>query len=183
MEKSRSRAYNQNPNKQQFRNHRPVKRLIVVLLENGSSFEARIVSFANHDTPICRVFFKSDNNRELCITTNVIMNSTSTSDVTKASVLQSIINKYLVQLHDEAVLDFPEWLEKYSTRAGEANPFFNLDEIREEFNCKKSRFGTWCLAAKVGFFTDLKPFTAKLNKIMHLEIREPIIDLPKEQVF
>jgi hypothetical protein len=76
-------------------------------------------------------------------------------------------------------MEFPEWLEKYSARVGETNPFFNLDEIREEHKYKRSRFGIWRKAAQIGFFTDTRSDTAKFNRIIHLEIREFLAeDLP-----
>lgn len=170
----------QSPNQHRHRNRRPLKRSIVVLLENGSSFEAKMVAFDHPNMPRCKVFFKSDSKRELCIAADIVINSSATSDPAKSSVLQSTINNYLTQLHDEAMLEFPQWLEKYSTRTGETNPFFNLDEIREEYKYKKSRYGIWCIAAKAGFFSETKPLTAKFNKIMHLEIREQIVDMQNQ---
>jgi hypothetical protein len=94
----------------------------------------------------------------------------------KAAAVQSIINNYLIQLHEEARLEFPEWLEKFGSRTGETNPFFNLDEIREEYKYKKTRFGAWRGAAQAGFFTDLKPQFAGFNRIVHLELREPVAE-------
>jgi hypothetical protein len=70
-------------------------------------------------------------------------------------------------------MEFPEWLEKFSSRTEEANPFFNLDEIREEFKYRKTRFGARRGAAQAGFFTRMRPQSAEFNRIMHLELRGP----------
>ena len=169
---------NQSNGQHRFHNRRPPKWSIIVLLENGASFEAKMVTFDNPNMPKCKVFFKSENKKELCVEANIAANAPSSA---KETNLRNTINEYLVQLHNEAILDFPEWLEKYSTQAEEENPFFNLDEIREEFKYKKSRFGIWCIAAKAGFFSELKPLTAKINKVVHLEIREQIINVTNVQ--
>jgi len=142
---------------------------IVALLESGTSFEGKIVLFSNPNMPKCKVFFKDKARHEIGIEADVNMKSFAPD---KLIALQSIINNYLQALHQEAILEFPAWLERYSTRANESNPYFNLDEIREEFKYKKNRFGTWRGAAQIGFFDDLKPQYAKFNKIVHLEIQE-----------
>lgn len=86
--------------------------------------------------------------------------------------LQASINRQMAAAHEEAVMDFPEWLAKRRSRAGENNTCFSLAEIRDEYLCKKRRFGFWRAAAKFGFFTDTRPQSAGFNKIVHLEIRE-----------
>ena len=140
---------------------------VVVLLENGSSFNGKAVMFNNPNMPRCRIFFKDKNRHELGIDTDVNMKVPSSD---KISALQSTINSYLEALHQEANLEFPAWLEKCSTRVNESNPFFNLDEIRAEFGYKKSRFGLWRVAAQLGFFDDMRPRYAKFNRIVRLEI-------------
>jgi hypothetical protein len=157
------------------RHRHPPNWVIVVLLENGHSFEGVAVAFDDPKMPKCKIFFRENGKREFCIAVDVNIHSRSPE---KLSLIQSTINNYLAQLHEESLMEFPKWLEKFSTRTGEANPFFNLDEIREEFKYKKSRFGAWRNAAQAGFFTELKPQTAKINKIVHLEIREQIKDQP-----
>jgi hypothetical protein len=157
------------------RHRRPQSWIIAVLLENGHSFEGTAVAFDDPRMPKCKIFFKDSNKREFCIAVDIDIHS---MEPEKLSVIQSTINNYLEQLYEESLMEFPRWLEKFSTRTGEANPFFNLDEIREEFNYKKSRFGAWRNAAQTGFFTELRPQTATINKIVHLEIREQIKDQP-----
>jgi murein endopeptidase len=142
---------------------------VIALLENGTSFNGKAVMFNNPNMPKCKVFFKSKDRHELGIDADV---NIKISDPEKITALQSAINSYLQALHQEASLEFPAWLEKYSTRVNESNPYFNLDEIREEFKYKKSRFGYWRIAAQLGFFDDLRPQYAKLNRVIHLEIRE-----------
>ena len=142
---------------------------VVALLENGSSFYGKAVMFDNPNTPRCKIFFKDKNRHELCIDTSINIKIPSPD---KISALQSTINSYLKALHQEATMEFPAWLEKYSTRINESNPLFNLDEIRAEFGYKRSRFGLWRVAAQIGFFDDIRPQYAKFNRIMHLEIGE-----------
>jgi hypothetical protein len=153
------------------RNRRhPPHTQIVALLENGASFNGKAVMFNNPRMPKCKVFFKDKNRHELSIDMDIDLKNPSPE---KIAVVQSNINSYLLALHTEAALEFPAWLEKYSARVNESNPFFNLDEIREEFKFKKSRFVLWRTAADIGFFDDMWPQYARFNKIVHLEIREP----------
>jgi len=140
---------------------------ITVLLEDGSSVYGKVLIFSNPKMPKSRIYFKTKTRRELVIDADINLKLESSE---KLAELKSFISNYLQTLHEEAVLEFPAWLEKYSTRAKESNPFFNLDEIREEFQYRKSRFGFWRVAAEAGFFDDLKPQTAKVNKIMRIEI-------------
>lgn len=163
----------QNNTEERYRH--PPKVQIVVLLENGISFCGTAVMFNNPNMPQCKVFFKDEGNRELSIAVEVNLQAPGHE---KVAVLQSIINSQLMALHEEAMMDFPEWLEKHSTKANEKNPYFNLDEIRAEFKYKQSRFGFWRIAARAGFFDDVRPQFAKCNKIAHLEIREPEPDRP-----
>jgi hypothetical protein len=154
--------------RQRLHHHCPPKMQIVVLLENGTSFTGTAVAFSNSDTPKCKIFFKDENRRELSIAVDI---NTQTHDFEGIPLLL-FINKHLTALHEEAILEFPAWLEKYSVIVKEANPYFNLDEIREEFKFKKARFGAWRTAASLGFFDDMRPQYAKFNKIVHIELRE-----------
>lgn len=142
---------------------------IAALLESGTSFIGKIVIFSNPNMPKCKVYFKDKARHEISIDANVDIKTLGPDKIT---ALQAIINNYLQALHQEASLEFPAWLEKYSTRVNESNPYFNLDEIREEFKYKKARFGIWRVAAQIGFFDDLRPQYAKFNRIIHLEIQE-----------
>jgi hypothetical protein len=157
---------------ERYRRH-PPKMQVVVLLENGTSFSGTAVRFSNPKMPQCKIFFKNENRQEFDIAIDVNIQTPSPE---KIAVLQTIINNHLIALHKEAVMEFPEWLEKHSIRVNENNPYFNLDEIREEFKFKKVRFGIWRIAAQLGFFDDMKPQFAKFNKVVHLELREPELD-------
>jgi len=160
----------------QYQGNRPLRWTVVVLLERGESFEGKALAFSNPKMPKCKVFFKDrGKDKELGIASDVDINAGKPE---RETALQSAINDYLIQLHLEAGMEFPEWLEKYSTRIDETNPFFNLDEIREEFRFKKSRFGIWRKAAALGFFTDMKPTFADFNRIVRLELKE-YQDFPK----
>jgi hypothetical protein len=143
---------------------------IVIQLENGISFSGTVAAFNTPNTPKSKIFFKDEAKRELSIVVDVGVPGI------KPGILQLEINNQLRFLHEDAVMEFPEWLEKYSTRVSESNLYFNLDEIREEFRYKKSRFGIWRIATQVGFFDDIRPQFAKFNRIVHLEIREPYLD-------
>ena len=151
------------------RSHRLPRLCVTVLLENGESFDGKAVAFSNRGEPACKVLFKCNGQQELGIITDISINALGPE---KISVIQSSINNFLIQLHEESNMEFPEWLEKYSTRVGETNPCFNLDEIREEFKFKKTRFGMWRKAANLGFFTDMKPQIASFNKIVRIDISE-----------
>jgi hypothetical protein len=158
------------------RYHRHPPRLnIVVLLESGASFGGTAVMFNNPNMPKCKIFFRGEDKRELSISVDI---NVQVPGPEKVVVLQSIINNQLIALHEEAAMEFPEWLEKHSTRVNESNPFFNLDEIQEEFKYKKSRFGVWRIAAQIGFFDDMRPQYAKFDKIVHLEIQELDLNQP-----
>ena len=63
------------------------------------------------------------------------------------------INDFLHDIHEQALSEFPEWLEKCGCRADENNPLLNLDEIREEWKYKKGQFGIFRLAARHPHFS------------------------------
>jgi hypothetical protein len=155
-------------NSQQSRRNPPHLQ-VVALLESGASFTGKAVLFNNPNMPKCKIFFKDKAKHEIEIDADVNMKASSNE---KLAAIRAIINNYLQDLHQEADMEFPAWLEKHSTRVNESNPYFNLDEIREEYKYKKSRFSSWRVAAQIGFFDDLRPQYAKFNKIVHLEIRE-----------
>jgi hypothetical protein len=81
------------------------------------------------------------------------------------------VNDYLRDILEQALNEFPKWLEKWGCRANEENPLLNLDEIREEWRYKKGQFDVFKLAAQVGFFTDHRPMNAERLEIVEIEIR------------
>jgi hypothetical protein len=84
--------------------------------------------------------------------------------------LMEDVNDFLKDIHEQAISEFPAWLEKWGCRADEVNPLLNLDEIREEWKYKKGQFGIFRLAASAGFFTDTRPFDAERPEIVAVEI-------------
>ena len=142
---------------------------INILLDSGISYIGKVILFNNSNSPNCKVFIKSNNVKELRIGVNVNMDLSNTN---RFSDLQSAMNDYLESLLEEAILDFPDWMEKHSIKSNETNPIFNLDEIREEFKYKKIRFGVWRIAYAFSFFDNAKPQLAKFNKIVHLGLSE-----------
>jgi hypothetical protein len=183
MGKHRGQFKNHNNGRQQQvlqnnagRHHRHSPKIqVVVLLENGISFSGTAVVFSDPNRPKCKIFFKGENRRELEIAVDINIHSPGPE---KIIVLQTTINNHLIALHEEAIMEFPAWLEKHSTRVNEDNPYFNLDEIREEFKFKQVRFGIWRIAAQIGFFDGMKPQFAKFNRVIHLELREPELGRP-----
>jgi hypothetical protein len=83
--------------------------------------------------------------------------------------LMEDVNDFLRDIHEQALSEFPEWLEKWGCRADEKNPLLNLDEIREEWKYKKRQFGIFRLAEQAGFFTDFHPLNAERLKIVGVE--------------
>jgi hypothetical protein len=142
---------------------------ISVLLEDGTSLGGLAVIVNAPDKPKCKAVFKAGNKRDLSIDTG---GGIQTFNSAAASALRNAINSRLTGLHKEAAMEFPEWLEKHGVSANEANPYFNLDEIREEYKYKKYRFGIWRASAQFGFFDNSIPQFAKFNRIVHLEIQE-----------
>jgi hypothetical protein len=80
------------------------------------------------------------------------------------------VNDFLKDIHEQALAEFPEWLEKWGCRANENNPLLSLDEIREEWKYKKGQFGIFRLAAQSGFFTSPPPLKAKRLEVVDIEI-------------
>jgi hypothetical protein len=150
----------------------PLKMSAIVLLEDGASFEGTAVMSGSLDKSKCKLFFTGEDGTELGLDADVNLR-----DCGAGKSLQNAVNSQLEALFEEALLEFPAWLEKHSASAGENNPYFNLDEIRGEFNYKKNRFGIWRKAAQIGFFSGTIPRFASFNKIVRLELRETAADI------
>jgi hypothetical protein len=80
------------------------------------------------------------------------------------------MNDFLKDIHEQALSEFPDWLEKWGCRANEDTPLLNLDEIREEWRYKKRQFWVFRLAAQAGFFTDSRPLDAERTEIVNIEV-------------
>jgi hypothetical protein len=104
---------------------------IAVLLENGRSVEGTVAVFDNPSMPKCRVFFKGKD--ELWIASDVNIQAGGSE---KIAALQSSINTHLLQLHEDAVMEFPQWLEKNSVKSGENNLFLIWMRFVKNSNAK-----------------------------------------------
>jgi hypothetical protein len=183
MEEHRRQFKNSNNARQQQilhnkagRHHKNSPKMqVVVLLENGVSFSGTAVMFNDPNRPKCKIFFRNKNRQELEIAVDINIQAPGPE---KIAFIQAVINNHLIALHEESIMEFPAWLEKHSTRVNEDNPYFNLDEIREEFKFKKIRFGIWRTAAQFGFFDNMKPQFARFNRVIHIELREPELERP-----
>jgi len=141
------------------------KRSVAVLLENGRSFEGTAVSSGKPYAAKCEVFFTGDDGKKLIIPVNTDIRAKGAEAAVKSG-----INRHLASLHEEAVLDFPEWLEKCNAKPAGGGTLFSLNDIKKEFRQKRRSFGFWRIAGRIGFFEGGTPQDSKLNKVMHVEI-------------
>jgi hypothetical protein len=150
--------------------NKPSKLVVNLKLENGKILIGTCISFDNPKMPKSKLFFPTGqkradgNSKEFCIPSPVDIRARG-----KEVALMEDINDFLHDIHEQALSEFPEWLEKWGCRADENNPLLNLDEIREEWKYKKGQFGIFRLAAQVGFFTDFRPLNAKHLKIVEIK--------------
>jgi hypothetical protein len=145
---------------------------IIVHLENGNTIRAKFVApYDYHTACKYRIIFRSTGKREFGLDTNIKIQTQDSPQ--KIDTFCGNLNDRLISLHEESVMEFPAWLEKYGSKANENNPYFNLDEIREEFKFKRHRFNLWKSAAQIGFFDNtVRPYGAKFNKITRVEIQK-----------
>jgi hypothetical protein len=148
---------------------------VSLTLNNGKILNGTIVSFADLQKPRVKLFFSAGRQRtggsekDFCIPSYA---DTRSQDGNTALI--NDLNDFLRDVHEQALAEFPEWLEKWGCRSHEYNPLLNLDEIREEWRFKKGQFGAFRLAAQAGFFTGSRPFDAERLEITDIEI----YDLP-----
>ena len=151
-------------------NNFSLKRKIIVLLENGVSFEGNLTSSNNPKVARCKMLFKCHNNQhDLTVNADIDI---QTITPTKINSFQSTLNNFFLDLFDEAKLDFPEWLIKYSSKSKDIDPIFHLGDIRKEFKIKKIHFGIWLKTVSLGIFDVTKPQYSKFNKVIRVEISE-----------
>jgi hypothetical protein len=151
---------------------------ITLYLENGASLKGQAVKFNLSDA---KILVKDKNEHTLFI--DISATAIYTLREKSAYFIINNITDYLLTLHKEASLEFPAWLERYGTRAKENDPFYNLDEIREEYKHKKFRFGLWRIAVQIGFFNGINAQNAEFNKIVNVELNDaPISDNIQEDI-
>jgi hypothetical protein len=151
--------------------NKPLKLKISFKLKNGKAVGGVCLNYDNPKMPKSKLFFPTGqkdpkgSSRDLCISSLV--------DVRIHGMeidLMNDVNDFLRDIHEQALSEFPEWLEKWGCRSNENNPLLNLDEIREEWKYKKGQFGIFRLAAQAGFFTDSRPLNAERLEIVKIEI-------------
>jgi hypothetical protein len=151
--------------------NRPPKMEISLRLKNGKSLNGVCINYDNPKMPKSKLFFPTGqkrvdgNSKDFCIPSPIDVR-THGGEI----ALMEDVNDFLRDIHEQALSEFPEWLEKWGCRSDENNPLLNLDEIREEWKYKKGQFGIFRLAAQAGFFTDSRPQNAERPEIMEIKI-------------
>jgi hypothetical protein len=150
---------------------KPPRLAVSFKLENGKVLSGTCVSFDNPKMPKSKLFFPTGQKKtdgylkNLCIPSSIDIRNRGGE-----IALMEDVNDFLRDIHEQALSEFPEWLEKWGCRANENNPLLNLDEIREEWRYKKGQFGIFRLAAQAGFFSDSRPLNAERLEIVKIEI-------------
>jgi hypothetical protein len=153
--------------------NKPPKLNISFKLKDGKILNGDCLSFDNPKISKSKLFFPTGqkrtdgNSKDFCIPSQIDIRIHGSE-----TALIEDVNDFLRDIHEQALSEFPEWLEKWGCRANENNPLLNLDEIREEWKYKKGQFGIFRLAAQAGFFTDYRPLNADRLEIMEIEIIE-----------
>jgi hypothetical protein len=139
-------------------------------LKNGKVLNGTYINFDNSKMSNSKLFFptgqrKVDGNlKDFCIPIPIDIRIKDGE-----IALMKNVNDFLKDIHEQAISEFPAWLEKWGCRANENNPLLNLDEIREEWRYKKGQFGIFRLAAQAGFFSDSRPLNAERFEIMEIK--------------
>lgn len=155
---------------------KPPKLAVSFKLENGKVLNGTCVNFDNPKTPKSKLFFPTGQkgadgrSKDFCIP-NPIDIQVQGGEI----ALMEDVNDFLRDIHEQALSEFPDWLEKWGCRADEDNPLLNLDEIREEWKYKKGQFGVFRMAAQAGFFTDSRPLNAERLKIVKIETSNNVV--------
>jgi hypothetical protein len=151
--------------------NKPPKLAVSFKLKNGKVLNGVCFNFDNPKMPKSKLFFPTGQKREdgnlkdFCIPSSIDIRIKGGE-----IALMEDVNDFLKDIHEQAMSEFPEWLEKWGCRADENNPLLNLDEIREEWKYKKGQFGIFRLAAQAGFFSDFRPLNADRFEIVEIEI-------------
>jgi len=138
---------------------------VLIYLENKTIIKGEVRLSSK---PKCKLTMKDKSGHSLFVDLDYFTHKMGSPDTIADPQNVTALNEYLANLHKEAILEFPSWLEKYSSRAEERNPFFNLDEIREEYKYKKLRFGLWRIAMQIGFFDYSMPSNANFIKVTEI---------------
>jgi hypothetical protein len=151
--------------------YKPTKLSIDFKLKNGKVLNGICINFDNAKMPKSKLFFPTGQKRadgsskDFCIPSHVDVRIPGGE-----IILMEDVNDFLKDIHEQALNEFPEWLEQWGCRANEINPLLNLDEIREEWRYKKGQFGIFRLSVQAGFFTDFRPLNAERLEIVNIEI-------------
>jgi hypothetical protein len=151
--------------------NKPPKLAVSFKLKNGKVLNGTCFNFDNPKMPKSKLFFPTEqrgtdgNLKDLCIQSPIDIRIQG-----REIALIEDVNDFLRDIHEQALTEFPEWLEKWGCRANEDNPLLNFDEIREEWKYKKGQFGIFRLAAQAGFFSDFRPLNAERLEIVNIEI-------------
>jgi hypothetical protein len=147
------------------------KSVICFKLKNGKVLNGTCINFDDPKIPKTKLFFPAGKNKTNGNSKNLCIPSPIDSRIQGGEIaLMEDMNDFLKDIHEQALSEFPEWLEKWGCRANENNPLLNLDEIREEWRYKKRQFGIFRIAAQAGFFTDYRPLSAERLEIIKIEI-------------
>jgi hypothetical protein len=150
---------------------KPPKQAVSFKLENGKVLNGTCINFDDPKMPKSKLFLPTgqkrvdSNSKDFCIPSQIDVRIQGGK-----IALMKDVNDFLRDIHEQALSEFPEWLERWGCRADENNPLLNLDEIREEWKYKKGQFGIFRLAAQAGFFTDSRPLNAERPEIVEIEI-------------
>jgi hypothetical protein len=150
---------------------KPSKLTAKFKLEGGKTLTGTCASFDDPKMPKTKLFFQTGQKRNngksknFCIPCQIDIRVQGG----KIAMIEEM-NAFFKDIHEQALAEFPNWLEKWGCRADEQNPLLNLDEIREEWNFKKRQFGIFRLTAQAGFFTDSRPSNAKRLDIVEIEL-------------
>jgi hypothetical protein len=150
---------------------KPPKMEISLRLKNGKALMGVCINYDNPKMPKTKLFFPTGqkrvdgNSKDFCIPSQI-----DTRISGGEIALMEDVNDFLQDILEQALSEFPEWLEKWGCRSDESNPLLNLDEIREEWRYKKGQFGIFRLAAQAGFFTDHRPQNAERPEIVEVRI-------------
>jgi hypothetical protein len=149
---------------------KPPKLAVDFKLEDGRVLRGRCINYNNPKMPKSKIFFSTGQKRDNGYSKDFCISSLVDVRVQGGEItLMKDVNDFLQDIHEQAINEFPEWLEKWGCRSNEKNPLLNLDEIREEWKYKKGQFGIFRLAAQAGFFTDSRPLNAKRLKIVEIK--------------
>ncbi|MDR2407179.1 MAG: hypothetical protein LBE13_03580, partial [Bacteroidales bacterium] len=113
--------------------NKPPKLAVSFKLKNGKVLNGACFNFDNPKMPKSKLFFPTGQKRADGNLKDFYISSPIDIRIKGGEIaLIEDVNDFLKDIHEQAMSEFPEWLEKWGCRADENNPLLNLDEIREE---------------------------------------------------